>query len=253
MTALAFAPTPDASRAGALSPASRSAPAMCLAVGLEDGSISLWSSDQHDRPSSARTAESSPSARSSRSEPPLRSSSAGAASTDGPASAAASPAQKGDDSAAATLPGCAGGKQQQVHDPAAAGSSSTADQPSRLDHDRERSAQSRGLSENFAMAAPHLSAGVSSPQQQQQLQLVWQSPVALCHCAAVRRLAWHGPGPHAHPNKKPEQLEGSMKGSDQLSEGSSGTAPWQKLPLLASCGDDHSVRIFSVCVGLHDC
>lgn len=51
-----------------------------------------------------------------------------------------------------------------------------------------------------------------------ELSLVYDIPASLCHVEAVKRLAWRAP--HSQPNKHSFQL--------------------------ASCSDDHSVRIFTL-------
>lgn len=56
---------------------------------------------------------------------------------------------------------------------------------------------------------------------------VWDCPVAARHCASVRRLCWQ---------------------QSDMNQVSNSTADRQCNMHLASCGDDHCVRIFSVSI-----
>lgn len=79
------------------------------------------------------------------------------------------------------------------------------------------------------LAGAHAADQAEQAQQMQQMQheVVWQAPLHQRHAAAVRKLCWRRDG-----DDKGRAAVGSLQ--------------------LASCSDDHSLRVFSVLLGLTD-
>ena len=251
VTALAFAPeaatSADRSSTGGSPPAAQALSAACLAVGLEDGLISLWSNQRHrssndpDHPAAApdRSADTSaaagPSAAMSQQSKHINHAAAIPADThecSQPTNAQASHANPDQPATpVASQHGMTAEPDTQLpaHD---------ALPPQALENGAASPAQHGQLARPTDASRPSARGRSSSAADDSpgQLELVWQSPVALAHCAAVQALAWQGP------------LEASVTGRPTRQGEVSGSSSRTGQPelLLASCGDDHSVRIFSV-------